>query len=99
MKISSALCLFLVLALGGCIPDRWPQRWANLMQDTPATPEPPMPQWCYKTLAQIDCYDRPRPDFSARLVSQPPPRKLSQPEAVEKIEADHPAPVPLHNPN
>lgn len=99
MKTSSALCLLMVLALGGCIPDHWPQKWLDLTKDAPATPEPPMPQWCYKTLAQIDCYDKPHPEAAARLVTPPPPRVLSQPEAVEKIDADQPAPVPLHNAN
>ncbi len=97
MKNQCAL-LMLLLPLVGCIPDHWPERWRQLVNKTEAVePAEPMPQWCYRTLGKVDCYPAPHPEWNSRLVSEPPPRQLKQPEAAEKIRDDkHPQPMALH---
>lgn len=97
MKKQCAI-LVLLLPVAACIPDHWPEKWRQLANETEAVkPAEPMPQWCYRTLGKVDCYQSPHPAWSSRLVSEPPPRQLKQPEAREKIrEENHPPPVSLH---
>ena len=30
-----------------------------------------VPKWCYKTLGEVDCYDKEIPEFSDRLIQEP----------------------------
>lgn len=32
-------------------------------------PAAPKPTYCYRTLAKVDCYDQPQPDYAHRIVS------------------------------
>jgi hypothetical protein len=97
MKNHTALLLLLLLPLTACIPDHWPQKWVNMVKPKPADAEVPLPQWCYKSLAQVDCYDAPRPDSKDRLISEPPARVLPQPDAKDSVRAVAPAqPESLH---
>ena len=61
------------LALAGCedAPFRLQNGWTEerVLSYTWLTPRsiPPEPAYCYKTLAQADCYTRPQPRYATRL--------------------------------
>lgn len=66
--------LFCVLALSGCIPDHWPEAWR--VRTRPVYDKEPQP-WCYRSLAEIDCYAHPLKGATQDhqiLAHMPPPQ-------------------------
>lgn len=100
------LSLVGMLPLAACVPDHWPAKWVAMTKPKPKTEKTePAPQWCYSSLAAIDCYDAPRPDAADRLVAPP---VMPQPKPVGKPLKQRtpapkgeplPAPLPLYSPD
>lgn len=64
---NALLMLATTLALTGCVPP-----WKA--QPSLAAGRPPEHEsWCYKTLAEVDCYARPQNTAADRLVGVDPP--------------------------
>ena len=57
------------LALAGCVPP-----WKTQPSLTAGWP-PEHESWCYKTLAEVDCYARPQNTAADRLVGVDPPAR------------------------
>lgn len=77
-RSSLALLLLAASAVGGCVPDDWRvSAWneAGVLQHgwVPTRDLPSKPVYCYRTLANVDCYDRPLPGQSDRRQGAPLP--------------------------
>lgn len=66
---NALLMLATTLVLAGCVPP-WKAR-PSLAAGRPPEHE----SWCYKTLAEVDCYARPQNTAADRLVGVDPPAR------------------------
>lgn len=86
--------LFCVLALSGCIPDHWPEAWR--VRTRPVYDKEPQP-WCYRSLAEIDCYAHPLKGASPdhQIIANVPPPQPPLPTILnpELMSAITPAPA------
>lgn len=102
-KALAIICLALITT--GCVPDHWPERWVQMARPSSKSETPINQQWCYRSLAQIDCYDKPRADAADRLVAPPPPlppakkslpqRRNSKNAAMSSSTTDETVPPPI----
>jgi hypothetical protein len=99
--------LLICCGLAACVPDHWPQKWVDLAKPkAQAAPVADTSQWCYRSLAQIDCYAAPREDAKDRLVVAPPPNKSLPQRSTKPMSAANPVietqplppPLPLYPP-
>jgi len=80
LLVRGAVLAVALFGLGGCVtPDwanlsYWQKRKQPRMTTVAPNGTPVHASWCYETLAEIDCYDRPQDVPPGRLVSVDPPQ-------------------------
>jgi hypothetical protein len=74
-SLTKLMLLIPVLAMTGCVPF-----WQTWRPREPVTTMPngtPLREsWCYTTLAQADCYDKPQDVDGGGLISVDPPSRI-----------------------
>jgi hypothetical protein len=81
------LSLFLLVLVAGCKHTNTPERADELMVSGWVGPAPApstaQATYCYETLGQVDCYNKPQPGWEHRLVGfYEPPKVEKKPKAT-----------------